>query len=690
MNRRELLRGTAALAGASRLSPLSSLADAQAQEAPSATPPLHLLATTFTAELLRSKIVPVGQWHPYPSAAEREPWQKLPEDLRSTMLRHAEAWHGKPWPALEAITALDFKRNGNRSVFEAQNFGRRQRLIDLVLGECTEGKGRFLDDIANGVWLICEESFWGVPAHLAAQKAGVGLPDVSEPIVDLFAAETSATLAWTHYLLGDQLATVSPLIPARIRLEAKRRILNPLLARNDFSWMGLQEDKVKSDTWIDFGAKVVYPRRVPLNNWNPWVNSNWLMTTMLLEDDPERRLLALQKSCRSLDEYLHDYSPDGGCEEGPVYWQRSPGSYFDCCRTLSSAVSGAADVMTHPFVKRMGQYIADVHIVGNMYVNYGDAHLEDVASPELIYRYGIAARLPGLAAFGAFNSAKNGMTGDQEAIENSLGPHRLASLARSLPDVMAANDIHAAKKADALGRDAWYPHLHLMTARTKTGSEKGCYLAVQAASNGRSHGHLDSGSFIIFHDGEPAIIDPGVEAYTAKTFSPQRYEIWTMQSAYHNLPMIGGVQQHEGRSYVASDVTYSTGDDAARIAMNLATAYPPEAGAKRWMREVALDRRADLVRLTEDFTLAKPVAVALSFMTPRTPTIGEGTVTLHVARPGVKDVAIRYDNKVLKATTDKLDLEDPGMRRSWGPALYRVWLTSVTPVASGNWKIEIG
>jgi hypothetical protein len=313
-----------------------------------------------------------------------------------------------------------------------------------------------------------------------------------------------------------------------------------------------------------------------------------------------------------------------------------------------------------------------------------------VASPELIYRYGIAARLPGLAAFGAFNSAKNGMTGDQEAIENSLGPHRLASLARSLPDVMAANDIHAAKKADALGRDAWYPHLHLMTARTKTGSEKGCYLAVQAASNGRSHGHLDSGSFIIFHDGEPAIIDPGVEAYTAKTFSPQRYEIWTMQSAYHNLPMIGGVQQHEGRSYVASDVTYSAGDDAARIAMNLATAYPPEAGAKRWMREVALDRRADLVRLTEDFALAKPVAVALSFMTPRTPAIGEGTVTLHAARPGVKDVSIRYDNKALRATTDKLDLEDPGMRRSWGPALYRVWLTSVTPVASGNWKIEIG
>ncbi len=671
MNRRDLLRGTAALASISRLSPLSSLAYAQPQETLTDPPP-RLLSTTFSAELLRAKLVPIGQWHPYPKAAERQPWQSLPDDLRSTMLRHAEDWRGKSWPALEAITALDFKRNGNRSRFEAQNFGRRQRLIDLVLGECTEGKGRFLDDIANGVWLICEESFWGVPAHLGAQKAGVGLPDVSEPIVDLFAAETSATLSWTHYLLGDQLATVSPLIPKRIRLEAKRRILDPLLARDDIFWMGLRQG------------------RGLLNNWNPWINSNWLMTAMLLEDDPERRLEALQKSCRSLDEYLHDYSPDAGCEEGPVYWQRSPGSYFDCCRTLASAVNGAADVMTHPFVKHMGQYIADVHIADSMYVDYGDAHLEDVASPELIYRYGIAAQLPDLAAFGAFNSAKIGMAGDQASIEESLGPHRLASLARSLPDVLATPAIHVAKKADALGRDAWYSHLHLMIARTKAGTTDGCYLAVQAANNGRSHGHNDSGSFIVFHDGEPTIIDPGVEAYTAKTFSPQRYEIWTMQSAWHNLPIIGGIQQHEGRSYAASDAQYSTGNDGARLSMNLATAYPPEAGAKHWKRELILDRRADVVRLVESFTLAKSVSVALSFITPRTPSIAEGTVTLHAAKPGLKDVALRYDSKALKATMEKRDLDDAGMRRSWGTVLYRVWLTSTAPVASGNWTIEIG
>ena len=60
-------------------------------------------------------------------------------------------------------------------------------------------------------------------------------------------------------------------------------------------------------------------------------------------------------------------------------------------RVLASAVNGAADVMTNPFVQRMGQYIADVHIAGNAYVNYGDAHMEDAPTPELVYRYGVAA-----------------------------------------------------------------------------------------------------------------------------------------------------------------------------------------------------------------------------------------------------------------------------------------------------------
>lgn len=688
MNRRQLLRGSAALVGGSYLSPGFGRV-AFGQDAKELTgPPVRLLSSTFTPELLRRKLVPIGAWHPYPRATEREAWMQVPEDLRAAMVRRAEAVKGKDWPSLLATTELDFKRDGNRTRYEGLQFGRRHRLIDLVLGECAAGDGRYLDDITNGVWLICEETFWGAPAHLGAQKAKAGLPDAAEPIVDLFAAETASTLAWTAYLLGEKLNTVSPLIVPRIHMEAKRRILDPLLERNDFTWMGLQEEREHEKTWIDVGANGVRPKRIHLNNWNPWINSNWLVVNMLLEGDAERRQRAIERSCRSLDEFLSDYSPDGGCEEGPVYWQRSPGSYFDCCRTLASAVNGARDVMTHPFVQRMGQYIADVHIAGNAFVNFGDAHMEDAPTPELVYRYGIAAKLPSLTGFGAYHSALDSMgaAGNAAKLEAALGAG-LPSLARSLPDVLCAREIRTVQKADALVRDAWYPALHLMVAREKAGMTDGFYLAVQAASNGRSHGHNDSGSYIIFHDGDPVIIDPGVEAYTAKTFSSERYTIWTMQSAFHNLPTIGGVMQHEG-PYAASDVRYSTDDAGARMTMNLATAYPAEAGVKQWMREITLDRKAGVVRVTEDFALTKSEPVALSFMTSRVPSNANGCVTFHSAKAGVKDVSLKYDAAALRFSSERIELQDEGMRRSWGPALYRVKLTTVNDVTSGRWSFE--
>jgi hypothetical protein len=673
MNRRDLLLGSGAAMLTARYFTASAGFASPMDATNGSGPPKNLLSSAFPSALLREKLVPVGEWHPYPRATEREAWAQVPEDLRTAMIARADAVKGKEWPSLLATTALGYKRNGNRSQYESEQFGRRKRLIDLVMGECAQGQGRYLDDIANGVWLVCEESFWGAPAHLGAQKAGVGLPDVTEPIVDLFAAETASTMAWIYYLVGDRLNEVSPRIAPRIRAEAKRRVLDPALERDDFWWMGLE------------------PNHRRLNNWNPWINSNWLMTNMLLETDADQRLRAIEKICRSLDAFLSDYSPDGGCEEGPVYWQRSPGSYFDCCRTLASAVDGAADVMTHPFVQRMGQYIADVHIAGNAYVNYGDAHMEDAPSPELVYRYGVVAKLPVLEEFGAFHSAEAGLgaANRPEVLQQALGAG-LPSLARLLPDVMCASQVRQAKKADALVSDAWYPSLHLMTARAKGGTTEGFYLAVQAASNGRSHGHNDSGSYIVFRDGEPAFIDVGVEAYTAKTFSPERYTIWTMQSAFHNLPTIGGVMQHEGDPYAASNVEYASSQASAGMKMNLATAYPAAAGVKRWIREVVLDRRSNTVRVVEDFVLAKKVPVSLSFMTSRVPVqSGAGSFVLRSATPGVRDVSLHYDGAALGFSMEKIDLKDPGMRRSWGPTLYRVQLQTLKDVDRGRWTMEM-
>ena len=153
---------------------------------------------------------------------------------------------------------MEFKNNGNRSNYEIPSLTRRMNLNALVSAEMLENKGRFIPDIVNGIWAICEESYWGVPATNNLQKDQSGLPDITEPIIELFDAETAALLAWTYYLLKPQLDKVSPLICQRILMEENRRFLKPFTERSDYWWMGYVDSTRKS------------------NNWTPWIVSNYL------------------------------------------------------------------------------------------------------------------------------------------------------------------------------------------------------------------------------------------------------------------------------------------------------------------------------------------------------------------------------------------------------------------------------
>ena len=105
--------------------------------------------------------------------------------------------------------------------------------------------------------------------------------------------------------------------------------------------------------------------------------------------------------------------------------------------------------------------------------------------------------------------------------------------------------------------DIYYESCGLLIAR-----DRHFVLAVKAGDNGDSHNHNDVGSFTLYRDGRPFFIDLGVETYTAKTFSEDRYSIWTMQSQYHNLATFRTadglwLQQQPGEAYGAEAVSCS-------------------------------------------------------------------------------------------------------------------------------------
>ncbi len=609
-----------------------------------------ILTRSLTVGQISSFILSPSEWHPYPHVMDRDRWLSLPSGVREAYRREAEQLLHCDWPTLKATDFLEFVRTGNRSHFQSLSYSRRERLATLVIAECAEGRGRFLDDIVNGIWIICEETYWGVPAHVALQRRGAGLPDVTEPTVDLFSAETGSLLAWTYYLLKDSLDRVSPLVCERIKHEVDRRIISVNLERNDFWWMGLT-------------------RRV--NNWTPWICSNWLAALLVLEQDTGRRARSVYKILECLDRFLAEYTDDGGCDEGASYWGRAGASLFDCLELLHSASRGKIDEYTHPRIKEIGRFITRAHISGAWFVNFADAPARLRPDAPTVYRYGKAIGDVPMMAFGAR------LAHDQQLGKGML-PGQFGVLGRVLPGLLVLDELLKSEGSEPAIRDVWFAGIQVMTARSSAGSAEGLYLAAQGGHNEESHNHNDVGNFIVYKDGEPVLIDVGVETYTAKTFSPDRYAIWTMQSGYHNLPTINGVPQKDGRSFAAREVAYQRTDAMASLSMDIAGAYPPEARVRSWHRTLTLERGKE-VTVRDSYELdAVTGGIALSLMTCRAPvTSAPGVVVLPVPSHGApgKAAEVIFDPALFTLHTEEIEIRDPQLQSSWGKRLWRMVLT---------------
>lgn len=601
-------------------------------------------------------LIKKSEFHPFPTIEERAAWDSISDSLRNQVITRAELFLACNWPTLPAVRYMDFTKNGNRRRFEALYFQRRNALGSMVIAECMEGEGRFLEAIMNGIWSLCEESSWCIPAH----NDGEALPDINNPIIDLFAGETAALLTASYYLLGTRLDAESPLIRRRIDTEIKRRLLDPFLERNDFWWMGLDPHNLKR-----------------VNNWNPWIHSNCLAAFLLLEDNEQRRTAAVQKSMTSLDVFLDTYPPDGGCDEGPMYWNVAGGAMFDCLEWLYHATEGRISFYDRPLIRNMGRYIYRSHIHKDYFVNFSDCNAKADVNGDLIARFGKRIKDTRMTAMGASLCSVKSLL-DREFI----------SVFRVLP-ALFHDEEWTGMKADApYIRDVWLKDTGFMVARERAGTEQGLFLAAKGGHNDESHNHNDVGSFIVYADGLPFLIDLGTEYYTARSFSSQRYEIWTTRSNYHNLPAINGEEQQAGTGYRASDVKYEANDEEARLSLDIAGAYSEKAGIIRWQRTFYMNR-ADhaFIHIEDEFRLTDTAGeLVVNLMTPIHPNLqGSGIILLKQEDNHV--LKIEYDDTRFKAEMDVLPVEDARLKRNWGDNVYRIRL-STPSVRAGKWSIR--
>ena len=592
----------------------------------------------------------------FPTYKDRSFWDNLPANLREQYIQEAERFIKYDWPAVKATDYLEIIRSGDRrqEVYTAP----RAALMALVMGELAESKGRFIDQIVNGVWYYSEQTWWGWSAHLTVQKAPHGLPDADEPVIDLGVGEITNILSWTWFLFKDEFDKIHPLIAKRLKDEIMKKAVIPYYERNDFWWQGLD------------GSRDV-------NNWNPWTNHNMLTAILILEDDQAKKIQGVEKVVKSLDSFINVYPNDGGCDEGPSYWGRAGASLYQCLDLLKRATNGKFDVYDNQLVKNMGSYIYKAYIEYPYFINFADADATTGGRPQIIYSYGKDINDPVMQKFGAFLAKKQDW--GKEVPEGKVD--------EQIMQLMHLKEIENAEAEDALIFDFWLPETQVAGARDKAGTSEGYFFAAKGGHNAESHNHNDLGSCVLYFNGKPCLVDIGRETYTAKTFSSLRYEIWTMQSQYHNLPKINGVDQHEGREFVATNSTFKADSKKAVFSTDIAKAYPESADVKKWVRNYSLERGKKFV-IQDDWELSKVAnePTTLNFVTAckvkeKSPGIlmleGEGFT-----------MEMNYNPKVVFYKIEVKEITDSGLKRYWN-TITRIVLEVKNPALKGKNEIVI-
>ena len=624
-----------------------------------------ILGSKFSIAQLQKVLIPQAGWQPFPRLADRAGWAKADAAMMKATLQEAEKYLHYAWPSVPATKSLNIERNGNRSEYEAISFEKRRALGTLLIAEVYENKGRFIDPIIDGVYSICEETFWGSPAHLPKNGDWAGLMDVSQPFVELFSAETAAFLSWVDYFLGEKLDQVSPQIRKRIYYEVNYRIFQPLMT--------------KPHGWMASNANGRRP-----NNWNPWICSNWLNAALLLERDETKRTAQVNKILHVLDAFLTPYPQDGGCDEGPGYWGAAAASLYDNIAMLNQATNGAFKyVYEDEKIKNMGRFIYRAQIGDKYFLDFADADPQPGMDGNMIYRFGKDIGDADMVRFGAYYRRPE------------TGKISSSHYFRNFYSLFIQDEYSQATKGLPLPQDVWLPDIQVMIARDGAGTSNGFFVAAKGGNNDESHNHNDIGNYIVYYDGFPLLIDAGRGSYTAKTFSSRRYEIWFNCSNYHNDPTINGVDQLAGAQYKATGVAYKRDGSSAQLSLNIAPSYPDSAGVQSWQRSIRLNRGKN-VEINDVLSLKKAGSITQHIMTCYPAEVSKpGELVIHYGPKGAtaKDFVVKYNPSQLRPAIEKIKLatpEDKGILDKWGDNIYRINFEVISPKVNDKMSFVVG
>ena len=607
-----------------------------------------ILQKSFSNEVLKNSLIPNQKWIKYPVYSDRNGWDNFTGPLKRELIAGGEEYLNYEWQHIKATDYLEFDRSGNRKIMETPFEANRKAFTNLVIAELAEGKGRFMDQIVNGIWFYCEMTSWAYSAHMhhhtRAEKSG--LPDYTENIIELKSGDLGSFFAWTYFFLKDELYKIHPSIASRLRENLQKRILDVYMNRDDFTWQVFDATPT---------TKVI--------NWTPWVSFNVLSCFLLLENDPEILASAVQRTLKSVDNFINVYQDDGACEEGPSYWKNAVGRLYDYLKILDDAGLDMAPVFKLPLIRKMGEFVPKAYIGDGWVVNYSDASARYDGPLGLIFRYGETVGSNEMKQFASYLYMLK--KSNDYVIET-------CDFFRTIENIKSYNDMVNTPPATSQDPCTWYPQTEFLYMRDKTGF----FFSAKGGTNQQGHNHNDVGSFVLFYNSKPVFIDVGVGTYTKQTFSSERYSIWTMQSNYHNLPVINGVPQRslggdkmpDDHNFRASNVHFD--EKKSTLSMDISRSYHPDSKAESWVRRYIFKPEQGLA-VEDEFKLTEALENnKVNFMVAVKPDLSvPGKVKMNVAG---EVIVLEYKDSDFEEEVETIELTDRKLSNVWGDTLYRV------------------
>lgn len=479
----------------------------------------------------------------------KEKWEQISKDPFyknnvNEIVESANRYLKQPIHSLRFSEYKIYEETGSRKEFEREYFDHRGRLNVFTLVSLIYKDDKYISELEDIIWAICDEYSWCIPPHFEGNSMNVTMPKDGyktifnqnrgnirehEKMIDLFASETGFALSEICSLLEDR---INPLVLHRARKLVKERIIESFGQVNSMFWWETTSSNWASVCAGSVGAAAIY-----------------------LIEDSEALAPILLRICSTMECYLTGFFDDGASTEGLIYWNYGFGFYTYFAELLKQRTGGKIDIMKGEKIHNIASFQQKCYLSGDKIVNFADC------VPFKRFMLGLTNKLKE-----RFNDIEVPDVNFREGALND-NCHRWAHAVRNL--IWSQPGMQTSLSTESFN---FLGNVQCVVSRKRR--ETGIIaFAAKGGNNAEHHNHNDIGSFILNVNGDSLLAELGMGEYSKQYFGAERYSLFCTGSQGHSVPIIEGAYQKDGIEFKGEILEVANSENKSTFSVDISKAY---------------------------------------------------------------------------------------------------------------------